>query len=197
MSDAQREVARRAFAREFNDATTTFAESDDEMAPRYALLPTGERMNRTYAVGTLTDAEDVGADGEYWRGRVLDPTGTFFVYAGEYQPEAMGMLQRLEPPAHVGVVGKPRTYDTDEGDVNVSLRPERIIPVDEAVRRRWIVETARRTLDRLEHFETDETPDVVRARDDYGDDVTSYREAVIEALEQLEGAEEPELRPER
>jgi RPA family protein len=36
-----REVARRVFAREFNDATYTFKESDDERAPNFSLLPTG------------------------------------------------------------------------------------------------------------------------------------------------------------
>ncbi|KPN29615.1 hypothetical protein SY89_00329 [Halolamina pelagica] len=38
-----REVARRAFATEFNDASHTFKESDDERAPAYQLLPTGRR----------------------------------------------------------------------------------------------------------------------------------------------------------
>ncbi|MFW6153542.1 MAG: DNA-binding protein, partial [Halobacteriota archaeon] len=84
MSQSFREVARRAFAREFNAATYTFSESDDEYAPVYALLPTGQRMNRAFVVGTLTETEDVGAEGEYWRGRVLEPTGTFFAYAGQY-----------------------------------------------------------------------------------------------------------------
>ncbi|MFW6265140.1 MAG: DNA-binding protein, partial [Halanaeroarchaeum sp.] len=91
MSESQtptREVARRVFAAEFNDATYTFKESDDERAPLYALLPTGERVNRVFIVGTLTETEDIGNENEYWRGRVVDPTGTFFVYAGQYQPEA-------------------------------------------------------------------------------------------------------------
>jgi RPA family protein len=64
-----REVARRVFAREFNDAGYTFKESDDERAPVYSLLPTGERANRILAVGTLTETEDVGEDSEYWRAR--------------------------------------------------------------------------------------------------------------------------------
>ena len=119
-----REVARRAFAAEFNDATYTFKESDDDRAPVYSLLPTGQRANRVFIVGTLTETEDVGDDSEYWRGRIVDPTGTFFAYAGQYQPEATSVLRETETPAYVAVVGKPRTYETDEGDVNVSLRPE-------------------------------------------------------------------------
>ena len=94
-----REVARRLFAREFNDATYTFKESDDELAPNYTLLPTGERANRLFFVGTLTETEDVGSDSEYWQGRVVDPTGTFYVYAGQYQPEAANTLRGLPATA--------------------------------------------------------------------------------------------------
>ncbi len=99
MSGAEltREVARRVFASEFNDSTYAFKESDDERAPNYALLPTGDRANRVFVVGTLTETEDVGEESEYWRGRVVDPTGTFFVYAGQYQPEAAAALRDTEP----------------------------------------------------------------------------------------------------
>src|SRR5699024_10593186 len=105
-----REVARRVFAREFSDGSDTFKESDEERAPVYLLLPTGERANRIFFVGTLTETEDVGSDSEYWQGRVVDPTGTFYVYAGQYQPEAASALREIEPPEYVAVAGKPRTY---------------------------------------------------------------------------------------
>lgn len=195
MSANQREVAKRAFATEFNAATLTFSESDEEMAPQYVLLPTGERMNRLFAVGTLTEVEDVGDEGEYWRGRVIDPTGTFFVYAGQYQPEAMAALQQASVPEHVAVVGKPRTYDTDEGDVNVSVRPEYVVGVGDNERQRWIVETAAQTLDRIDAFEAGSTGDVTRAKEHYGDDLSPYLEAVIEALESLETTEPVEAPP--
>jgi len=164
-----REVARRVFADEFNDASYTFKESDDERAPVYVLLPTGERANRIFVVGTLTETEDVGEDSEYWQGRVVDPNGdTFFMYAGQYQPDAASMLRELEPPAYVSVVGKPRTYETDEGEVNVSLRPESISKVDEATRDRWVVETAERTTERIQRYEDDETNEYAEmAREEY------------------------------
>ncbi|MDZ7702332.1 MAG: RPA family protein [Halobacteriales archaeon] len=183
-----REVARRVFASEFNDASYTFKESDDERAPVYLLLPTGAPANRVFVVGTLTETEDVGSDSEYWRGRVVDPTGTFFVYAGQYQPEAAGVLRELEPPAYVALTGKPRTYETDDGSVNVSVRPEAINVVDEATRERWVVETAERTLERIGAFD-DETNEYARmARDEYDLDPDGYREAAIAALEDVEGA---------
>ncbi|AOW79322.1 DNA-binding protein [Halodesulfurarchaeum formicicum] len=181
-----REPARRVFATELNDSTFTFKESDDERAPVYVLLPTGEQANRVLVVGTLTETEDVGNEQEYWQGRVVDPTGTVFVYAGQYQPEAAGALRELETPTYVAVVGKPRTYETDDGTVNVSIRPESITVVDQATRDRWVLETAERTLDRLENLDAETNEYGVRAREEYEDGPDRYRSAVVEALEGLD-----------
>ncbi len=186
-----RKVARRVFAREFNDATYTFKESDDDRAPLYVLLPTGERANRIFVVGTLTETEDVGQDSEYWQGRIVGPNGgTFFTYAGQYQPDAASMLRELEPPEYVALVGKPRTYETDDGDINVSVRPESITAVDEAVRNRWVVETAERTLERIEAFENGSSEYIQMAKSEYDHPIDTYREQAIEALESLDSQPE-------
>jgi len=185
-----REVARRVFANEFNDAGYTFKESDDERAPVYLLLPTGASANRVFFVGTLTERDDVGEDSEYWRGRIVDPTGTFFVYAGQYQPEAASTLRALEPPAYVAVVGKPRTYETDDGEVRVSVRPESITTVDAAVRDRWVAETARRTIDRVAAFDDDGNEYARMADEQYALDPATYKRASLSALEDLDETDE-------
>jgi len=187
-----REVARRAFASEFNDAGYTFKESDDDRAPLYALLPTGERANRVFVVGTLMETEDVGDESEYWRGRIVDPTGTFFTYAGQYQPEAAAALRELETPAFVAIVGKPRTYETDEGEVRVSLRPESITVVDQATRDRWVVETAERTVERIEAFDPETSEYAAMADEQYDLPVDTYRDQAIAALESLDDGETAE-----
>jgi RPA family protein len=194
-----REVARRAFAAEFNDANYTFRESDDERAPIYLLLPTGERANRVFVVGTLTEKENIGQDSEYWRGRVVDPTGTFFAYAGQYQPEAAATLREIEPPAYVAIVGKPRTYEPEDGDgVLVSIQPESVSVVDSATRDRWVVETAERTLDRIEAFDAETNEYAAMAEERYDLPVSTYRDKVVAALESLEEGEsesEPQAPP--
>lgn len=129
------------------------SESDEDRAPVYALLPTGVVANRVSIVGTLTEIEDLGDETEYWRGRVVDSVGTFFVYAGQYQLEAADRLRETDLPAFVAVVGKTRTFETDTGTVNVSVRSETITVVYEATHTRWVVETAERTLDRIERFD--------------------------------------------
>ncbi len=180
-----RELAQRAFAGEFNDAGYTFRESDDDRAPVYALLPTGAKANRVFVVGTLTETDDVGSDDEYWQGRIVGPTGTFFTYAGQYQPEAAAMLREVDPPVFVALVGKPRTYETDDGDTNVSLRPEHLTVVDADTRNRWVTETAKRTLERLERFDDDSNEYAAMAREEYDTDPDQYRQTVIQALEEL------------
>ena len=185
-----REVAQRVFAREFNDGSETFKESDEERAPVYLLLPTGERANRIFFVGTLTETEDVGSDSEYWQGRVVDPTGTFYVYAGQYQPEAASALREIDPPEYVAVAGKPRTFETDDGETNVAVRPESITVVDDAARDRWVVEAAERTIKRIRSFDDDTNEYARMAAERYDLPVENYRRAAVSALESLEEEDE-------
>ncbi len=109
----------------------------------------GAKCNRVFTVGTLTEKDDIGGDTEYWRGRLVDPTGSILIYAGQYQPEAAQILANMEAPAFVAVVGKPNLYQTEDGNIIISLRAESIQRVDEATRNQWIMDTARRTSERL------------------------------------------------
>ncbi|MFB6162791.1 MAG: RPA family protein, partial [Halococcoides sp.] len=143
----RREVAVRVFAREFEDATLSYSESDEERAPTYVALPTGARANRVFVVGVLTAVGSVSDD--VLRGRIADPTGAFVCYAGQYQPEAQRFLERTDPPAFVALTGKARTFEPDDGDaIYSSIRPETITTVDDDTRDRWVVQTAAATLDR-------------------------------------------------
>ena len=151
MSDSgpgRREVAYRLFAAEFDDAELSYSESDEERAPNYVVTPTGARVNRLFAVGVLTEVERVNP--EMVRGRVIDPTGAFVTYAGQYQPDELTFLERTEPPAFVALSGKARTFEPEDGDrIFTSVRPEAISAVDAETRDRWIVTTAERTLERI------------------------------------------------
>jgi len=144
----RREVAYRLFAAEFDDADFSYAESDEERAPNYVVTPTGARVNRLFVVGVLTEVEQVNDD--VVRARVVDPTGAFVVYAGQYQPEALAALESAETPSFVAVTGKARTFEPDDGDVvYTSIRPETVSEVDAETRDRWVVTTAERTVDRV------------------------------------------------
>lgn len=176
MSHGQtRKVAVRAFASEVEDAQHQYKESDEDRAPNLALLPTGVEANRVFAVGTLTEKDDVGNDTEYYHARVVDPTGTFHVYAGQYQPDATSLIRETDAPEYVALTGKVGRYELDDGGFNVTLRPETMTVTDQATRDRWLVETAERTLARIDEFrnagdledvDVDESP-IARAKSQY------------------------------
>jgi len=144
----RREVAWRLFASEFRDADLSYAESDEERAPNYVVTPTGARVNRLFVVGVLTEVEYVSDD--YLRARIVDPTGAFVVYAGQYQPEALTFLESADTPMFVAVTGKARTFQPDDSDiVYTSIRPESISEVEATTRDNWVVTTAEQTLERV------------------------------------------------
>ncbi|HET6399093.1 MAG TPA: hypothetical protein VFH47_06025 [Candidatus Thermoplasmatota archaeon] len=144
----QRETAHRLFAFEFNQSRHEI-KGQGEKDPSFLVSPLGAKVNRLHIVGVVTDIEAVGGSGEVYRARVSDPTGVFTVYAGQYQPEAAQALSQLQPPQYVAITGKARTYEPEPGSVFVSIRPESVTVVDEATRDTWVLETARRTAERL------------------------------------------------
>ncbi len=210
MAGFSREVAKRIFAEELKSSNYSFRDGEDQhqYAPSYLLTPTGAKCNRVFVVGTLTEKDDIGGDTEYWRGRVVDPTGSILIYAGQYQPEAAQILACMEAPSYVAVVGKPNLYQTDDGNIIISLRAESIQRVDENTRNQWIIDTARRTLERLEALKnarpipvssdfatadsvpassSSSTPaqDTDRALQHYHTDIEHFRQMVLRALSSL------------
>jgi hypothetical protein len=181
-------IARRAFAAEYDDATYRFSEQDAERAPAYLLLPTGQRANRLFVVGTLIDVETRG-DGDWYRSRVADPTGSFEIIVGEEAPRPVRTtLRQVDPPAFVSVTGKTRRYEPENGPPNTNLRAEDITTTSQPTRDRWIVDTARRTADRLEQF--DSANEYARmVRDQYDPELDQYRRAAREAVEEVRATE--------
>ncbi len=206
-----REVAWRVFAEELRASNLAFRENEDQYAPLYLLTPTGAKCNRVFIVGTLTEKDDIGGDTEYWRGRIVDPTGSILIYAGQYQPEAAQALANIEPPAFVSIVGKPKLYQTEDGNIIISVRVEAIHKADKAARDQWILDTARRTNERLKEIQSiaslsasgdfstadkahavnaaahaaPPSKDASRALEHYHTDTAHYRQMVVRALSSL------------
>ena len=145
-----REIAWRIFSSELNSATHEI-KSDDEKSPSYLVTRLGAMVNRVLIAGVLTEKENVGTDEEpMWRGRIQDlASGNFFINVGRYQPEAAAAIAEIETPAFVAVVGKVRTYTTDESRIFVSIRPESVVKITQEIRAQWILEAAESTWERL------------------------------------------------
>ena len=165
----EREPARRVFASELRECRYQFKDGEDEKSPTFVLLPTGERSNRIFIVGTLTEKTRQGEQNMFYRGRVVDPTGTFFVMAGSYQPEAMQQLAKIEPPpVRCGYrKSRPSTRKTLTSAPLVSVRVESINVVDKDTRDLWVLDAAKQTLDRVDAFNAGTAPDVIKAKEQY------------------------------
>src|SRR5438552_17078616 len=87
----ERQVAQRVFAAEFN-AAAHHVKEEGTYGPSFVVSPFGAKVNRLFAVGVLTTVEGVGQTGDRSRAQVVDPTGTFNVYAGQDEPEATAQL---------------------------------------------------------------------------------------------------------
>ena len=179
-----REVAWRLFAGEYNDATLE-VNGGGERAPSYLVTPLGARVNRMFVVGVITDVENVGTEMQpMWRARVQDPTGTFHLYAGQYQPEAAAALSKLQPPVFGAIVGKSRVYSPEAGTTYVSIRPERVKTVDAALRDYWILETCRSLRRRIEAMEEAQRMDPLTKE---GLVQLGVKEAIAEGIVQAAG----------
>ncbi|AYQ54354.1 glycerol dehydrogenase [Methanomethylophilus alvi] len=130
--------------------------AEAEKMPSYQLSRLGAMINRVLIAGVLTEKENVGSPEEpLWRGRIQDvASGTVYINIGRYQPEAAAAMVDIEPPCLVAVVGKVKSYTTEDQRTYVSVRPERIIPIDENTQREWLLDTARSTWKRLVDMKT-------------------------------------------
>lgn len=154
----KREVAKRVFAREFEacreleKSSRSDPEAADSKTPNLLISPLGLILNRVFVVGVVTELDNIGTQSEMWKARIVDPTGAFTVYAGQYQPEASIFFSTVQVPAFIALTGKARTYKPEPGSVFVSIRAEEVNVVDEEIRNRWAVDTAEQTVERLEAF---------------------------------------------
>jgi len=152
-----RQPALRLFAAELAESKQTIIEHFEgrDFDSLYQLTPTGVKVKRVLMMGVLVEIEN-NESGDYLRGRIIDPTGAFTVYAGQYQPEALRALSSFTIPCFVAVVGKTNAYRQDEKTTIVSIRPENIVEIDAITRDYWVKETVSKTLERVERSQLPE-----------------------------------------
>ena len=144
-----REPAWRVFSGELNSSTHE-VKGIEEKTPSYIISPLGATINRVMVSGVLLEKENIGSEEEpMWRARIQDVFGSFFISVGRFQPEAAATMASIDVPTFVTMVGKVRTYAAEDGRVFVSIRPEKVVAVDEAARNRWIMSAAESMWDRL------------------------------------------------
>ena len=200
-----RETAYRIFSKELNSSTFS-KRGEEEMSPSYIISPLGTMINRVMISGVLTEIENSGTDDEpMWKGRVQDIAGNFFISVGKFQQEASASMANLEAPCYVSIIGKVRTYTTNDGRTFVSVRPEHIVRIEEDDYFAWLLETSRSLWKRLltmrnvmkipdvtnqdltaKGFSPQEADGIITALDSYGNpESTMYLKMMQDALRRM------------
>lgn len=154
----KREVAKRVFAkeleacRELEKSARLDFQAADPKAPNLLISPLGLILHRVFIVGVITELDSIGTQNDMWKARIVDPTGAFTIYAGQYQSDASVFFSTVQIPAFIALTGKVRIYEPEPGSVFVSIRAEEANAVDEEIRKRWVVDTAEQTVEKLEAF---------------------------------------------
>ena len=200
-----RETAYRIFSKELNSSTFS-KRGEEEMSPSYIVSPLGTMINRVMISGVLTEIENSGTDDEpMWKGRVQDIAGNFFISVGKFQQEASASMANLEAPCYVSIIGKVRTYTTNDGRTFVSVRPEHIVRIEEDDYFAWLLETSKSLWKRLltmrnvmkipdvtnqdltaKGFSPQEADGIITALDSYGNpESTMYLKMMQDALRRM------------
>ncbi|MHC1566344.1 MAG: hypothetical protein ACXQT5_06715 [Candidatus Syntropharchaeia archaeon] len=169
-----REVAHRIFADEIYRSNLRIEEGGRD----FLITPTGARCNRIYVVGVLTEVEEGHA-------RIADPTGVFMITTGKYNREIVEFFSNIKPPEFVALVGKVRMYED-----TIFIRAEEVNLSSSEIRDRWVINTAERTMERIECIrkETDD-PGVMHALRHYPIDegfLDEMRNVVLEAVRTIQ-----------
>lgn len=154
----KRQPAWNVFASEFGEATLN-EKGSGEYDPSFVITRLGAKINRVIVAGLLERVEPrESASGQVmYMGQIRDPSGLFYFSAGDFDPESareaiVDLSRSLEEgeTMHVMMVAKARWYQTDEGAVYTSLRPEEVVRIDPSRYATWLAHTANATLERLD-----------------------------------------------
>lgn len=179
-----RSVAKRVFASELTVSPVTIQFSQEDDAPQYQLLRSGEPAHRVAIAGVLTEVSEVSSS--MLNARICDPTGPVECYAGQYQPDAQADIQALEAPENVMVVGKTSTYEPENWGPLVSITVESMTPISQNERERWTAETIERTADRIDALEAGQAEYADLTREQYPSlDENRLRGYLLEAADGL------------
>ncbi len=212
---AKRQPAWHMLASEFRDATLN-EKGSGEFDPSFVITKLGAKVNRVIVAGLLERLEirETANGSTMYQGQLRDPSGQHYFSVGDYASESMreltvALTEKIEAgePELILMVAKARWYQTEEGAVYTSLRPEEACIIDGKTYANWITRACQGTIDRMNAFSasleleptqqayasSDSIPanlvdGLVTSRNHYGEiDLEQYKLNVMQALDIAEG----------
>ena len=160
-SRVRRQPALPLLASEFGESTL-HQQGSGEYDPLFLITKLGAKVNRVIVAGLLERLEprETANGATIWQGQIRDPSGTHYFSVGDYAPESMRELtvqlsSRIDDGEVIMLMmtAKARYFQTDEGAVYTSLRPEEAAVISRTVYREWLVRAAKGMLTRIDAHE--------------------------------------------
>ena len=219
---ARRQPAWHMLASEFSEATLN-EKGSGEYDPSFVITKLGAKVNRVIVAGLLERLEvrETSNGSTLYQGQMRDPSGLHYFSVGDYASESMreltlSLVEKTEAgePVLLLMTAKSRWYQTDEGAVYTSLRPEEACEIDAKTYALWLTRASEGTLQRMkihsdslgaeptqEGLKTAGVPDhmidgLLLSRNHYGEfDTEAYTLNVMQALDIAEGRMEAASQP--
>jgi len=219
---AKRQPAWHILASEFSEATLN-EKGSGEYDPSFVITKLGAKVNRVVVAGLLERLEvrETSNGSSLYQGQMRDPSGVLYFSVGDYASESMReltleLVKKIEAgePVLLLMVAKSKWYQTDEGAIYTSLRPEEACEIDAQQYALWLTRTCEDTLQRMKHFTDSLSAEPTRegmvaaeipehmidgllvARNHYGDiEIENYTLNIMQALDIAEGRMEAASQP--
>ena len=222
MRSVKRQPALHMFASEYGESTLS-EKGSGEFDPSFVVTKLGSRVNRIIVAGLLEriDGRDVANGSVIYQGQLRDPSGINYFSVGDYVSDSVKEMTiqlsaRLESgePILVLMVAKTRLYQTEEGAIYTSLRPEEMCVIDAQRYASWLANTSNSMMDRMSSYvasldfeanmeslsksemSEQQILGLIASRNHYGDiDLEHYRLNVMQALDIAEGKLDAATKP--
>ena len=222
MRAVKRQSALHMFASEYGESTLS-EKGSGEFDPSFVITKLGSRVNRVIVAGLLERIEgrDVANGSVIYQGQLRDPSGINYFSVGDYVSDSVKEMTiqlsaRLESgePILVLMVAKTRLYQTEEGAIYTSLRPEEMCVIDAQRYAYWLAKTSQSLMHRMSiyvtsldfdanseslsksDFSENQILGLIASRNHYGDiDLEHYRLNVMQALDIAEGKLDAATKP--
>ena len=210
----RRQPAWHMLASEFSEATLN-EKGSGEYDPSFVITKLGAKVNRVIVAGLLERLEvrETSNGSTLYQGQMRDPSGLHYFSVGDYASESMreltlSLVEKTEvgEPVLLLMTAKSRWYQTDEGAVYTSLRPEEACEIDAKTYALWLTSASEGTLQRMkihnDSLSAEPTQEGLKAagvpehmidglllsRNHYGEfDTETYTLNVMQALDIAEG----------
>ena len=222
MRSVKRQPALHMFASEYGESTLS-EKGSGEFDPSFVVTKLGSRVNRVIVAGLLERIEgrDVANGSVIYQGQLRDPSGINYFSVGDYVSDSVKEMTiqlsaRLESgePILLLMVAKTRLYQTEEGAIYTSLRPEEMCIIDAQRYASWLANTSESMMNRMSRYvasldfeanmeslsksemSENQILGLIASRNHYGDiDLEHYRLNVMQALDIAEGKLDAATKP--